>query len=92
MLELEAARAKEKFEDPVRAFERFLELSRWDLSEVEVKKVGDSVRVRCVSTVLTGEWTALLAKFVEGVMNGMGYKTVHADCLKGMIVLRAKKV
>lgn len=81
---------KEKFEEPVEVFGRFLELSRWDLSEVEVKEVGNSVRVRCVSTVLTSEGTELLAKFVEGVMNGMGYKTERVDCLRGMIILESK--
>ena len=81
---------KEKFEEPIEAFGRFLELSRWDLSEVEVKEVGNSVRVRCVSTVLTSEGTELLAKFVEGVMNGMGYKTERVDCLRGMIILESK--
>lgn len=81
---------KEKFDDPVKAFACFLELSRWDLNEVEVKDLGDSVKIRCVSTVLTNEGTELLAKFIEGVMDGLGYKTEKVDCLKGMIILEAK--
>ena len=81
---------KEKFENPVEAFRCFLELSRWDLNEVEVKDMGDSVKVRCVSTVLTSEGTELLAKFIEGIMNGLGYKTEKIDCLKGMIILECK--
>jgi hypothetical protein len=82
---------KEKFDDPVDAFKHFLELSRWDLNEVDVKKTADSVKVRCVSTVLNVEGTKLLAKFIEGVMNGLDYQTVHVDSLKGMIILEAKK-
>jgi len=81
---------KEKFDNPVKAFGCFLELSRWDLNEVEVKELVGSVRIRCVSTVLTTEGTELLAKFIEGVMDGLGYKTEHVDCLKGMIILESK--
>lgn len=82
---------KEKSDNPVETFGRFLELSRWDLNEVEVKDLGDSVKVRCVSTVLSNAGTELLAKFIEGVMDGLGYKTEKADCLKGMIILESKR-
>ncbi len=81
---------KEKFEDPITAFGCFLELSRWDLNDVEVKEVNGVVKLRCVSTVLTDEGTELLARFVEGVMDGMGYKTDRVDILKGMIILHSK--
>ena len=81
---------KEKFENPVEAFGCFLELSRWDLNEVQVKEAGSSVKVRCISTVLTNEGTELLSKFIEGVMDGMGYKAEKIDCLKGMIFLEFK--
>jgi hypothetical protein len=83
---------KEKFRDPVDAFRHFLELSRWDLNEVDVRVDGDSVKVRCVSTVMSVEGTALLAKYIEGVMNGLGYLTTkHSDVLKGMIILESKR-
>jgi len=81
---------KEKFDNPVTVFGCFLELSRWDLNEVEVKDLGGSVKIRCVSTVLTNEGTELLAKFIQGVMDGLGYKTVRIDILKGMIILESK--
>ncbi|HKZ87730.1 MAG TPA: hypothetical protein VJ066_01065 [Candidatus Bathyarchaeia archaeon] len=81
---------KEKFDNPVKAFGCFLELSRWDLNEVEVKELMSSVKIRCVSTVLTNEGTELLARFIEGVMDGLGYKTERLDCLKGMIILESK--
>ena len=82
---------KERFEDPVAALKSFLEASRWDLSEVEVTKQGSTAKVRCVSTVLTEEATEVLAKFVEGIMQGMGYQTEKSDCLKGMIVLEFRR-
>jgi len=81
---------KERFGDPVQAFKNFLEVSRWDLSEVEVKEDGNTVKLRCVSTVLTTEGTELLAKFIEGAMHSIGYQTEKSDCVKGMIVLAFK--
>ena len=82
---------KERFDDPVKALESFLEASRWDLSEVEVKKLGATAKVRCVSTVLSEDATQLLAKFIEGIMQGIGYQTEKSDILKGMIVLEFKR-
>jgi hypothetical protein len=82
---------KEKFLNPVEAFQHFLELSRWDLNEVNVKESGYYVKVRCVSTVMSLEGTKLLAKYIEGVMNGIGFSTTRTDCLKGMIILEFKK-
>jgi len=77
----------EKFEDPIQAFKKFLEATRWDLSEVEVKQNEHTVKFRCISTLLTGKATDLLAKFIEGAMHSMGYPTAKCDTLKGMILL-----
>ena len=84
---------KETFPDPVVAFRHFLELSRWDLNEVDVKVNGgsDSLKVRCVSTVMSIEGTQLLSKYIEGVLGGLGYKTLHLDVLKGLIILESKR-
>jgi hypothetical protein len=81
----------EKFPNPVEAFGHFLALSRWDLNEVDVKKEGEKVKVRCVSTVITLENTLLLARYVEGVLAGLGYMVEHTETLKGMAILSSKK-
>jgi hypothetical protein len=82
---------KEKFRDPVKALKEFLEATRWDLSEVEVKQNKDSLKFRCISTLLTGESTELLAKFIEGAMHSIGYRTDKSDAMKGMIILNFTK-
>jgi len=82
---------KEKFEDPVQALKSFLQATRWDLSEVEVRQDESTVKLRCVSTVLTTEATELLSKFVEGAMHSIDYKTEKSDTLKGMIVFEFKR-
>ena len=70
----------EKFSDPITVFSRFLELSRWDLNEVDVKPDGNALKIQCVSTVMSLESTTMLAKFVEGAMDGIGYKLAGKDC------------
>ena len=82
---------KEKFNDPVQAFKKFLEATRWDLSEVEVKQDQNVVKFRCISTLLTGKATELLATFIEGAMHVIGYRTERSDTLKGMIILEFKR-
>lgn len=77
---------KEKFENPIQALKSFLQATRWDLDEVEIKQDKNVVKLRCVSTVLTTEGTELLAKFVEGAMHSIGYQTEKSDYVKGMIV------
>jgi hypothetical protein len=81
---------KEKFETPVKALKSFLETTRWDLNEVEARQEEKTVKLRCVSTTLTTEATELLAKFIEGAINGLGYQTQKTDCLKGMILIEFK--
>jgi len=81
----------EKFEDPVQALKKFLEATRWDLSEVDVRQNQNIVKFRCISTLLTGKATELLAKFIEGAMHSIGYQTDKIDTLKGMILLDFKK-
>jgi hypothetical protein len=51
-----------------------------------VKRFGMTARVRCVSTVLSAEATYLLARFIEGIMQGIGYQIQKNDVLKGMII------
>jgi len=82
---------KEKFADPVRALKIFLDASRWDLSEVEVKRDGVKAKIRCVSTVLSKEATEALSRYIEGMMDGIGYDVEHKDFLKGMILLQFKE-
>ena len=82
----------EKFTDPVDTFKHFLELSRWDINEVDVTRDAlGSVKIRFVSTVISLENTVLLSKFVEGVLVGLGYTVENTDAMKGITIVKAKK-
>jgi hypothetical protein len=78
---------KQKFSSPVESFNHFLQLSRWDLNEIDLKEdITGRVKVRCVSTVMSIEGTRLLEKFINGALVGMGYKLSSSECLKGLII------
>lgn len=82
---------KGRFKHPIEALKSFLEISRWDLDEVEVTSSGDVWSLRCVSTVLSVKGTEMLAKFIEGVIRGLGYEILQTDYIKGMINVEFKK-
>ncbi|MGF3521615.1 MAG: hypothetical protein ACQXXJ_00780 [Candidatus Bathyarchaeia archaeon] len=84
---------KEKFSDPVQAFKSFLEVTRWDLNEVDLTRdrQGDFVKLRFISTLLSNDETAFLAKFAEGVMSSLGYHLVNCDSLRGIAAMEFKK-
>ncbi|MEM0489514.1 MAG: hypothetical protein QW707_10025 [Candidatus Bathyarchaeia archaeon] len=78
---------KERFSDPIAALKCFLEVTRWDLNEVEAIKEDKAVMLRCISTALSIKATELLCKFLEGVITGLAYKVQNIECLRGMIII-----
>jgi hypothetical protein len=81
---------KERFSSPLKTFQVLLKVMRWDLDEVEIAQNTSNVKIRCVSSSLNSEGTDLLAKFIAGATNGMGYNTEKIDCMKGMIIMELK--
>jgi hypothetical protein len=77
---------REKSQDPLQSLKTFLEVTRWDLNEVEVERERRAVKLRCVSTSHTARTTELLAKFVEGLINGLGFQVQRIDWMRGIIV------
>lgn len=78
-------------EHTLEAFGRFLSLSRGELSEVEVTP-GDPVKLRCVSSLISLQYTKLLQNYLEGVIHSLGYETIRRECLKGLILLEFKLI
>ena len=78
---------REKSQDPLQSLKTFLEVTRWDLSEVEVEQEGRTFKLRCVSTSHTARATELLTKFVEGLISGLGYQVQKVDWMRGIIIV-----
>ena len=76
---------KVKGGDHVELFGEVLKVTNWDLNDVEFKREGSSISLRCISFTMSIENTFLLMTFIEGVMNTLGYKTANQECMRGMI-------
>ena len=77
----------EKFSNPVQALADLLEIARWDLNEVDVKKINNKINLRCTSTSLTKEGSELLLKFISGALEGMNCKILKNEYMKGLILV-----
>jgi len=77
----------EKFDNPVQSLADLLQAARWDLNEVDVKKINGKIKFRCTSTALTNEGTELLLKFIEGALAGMDYEIVKSEFMKGLVLV-----
>lgn len=80
-----------KYEDPLRVLEKFLGAKEWELNEISVVNGKDKVRIKCVSSILSGENTELLVKFVDGIMHELKCKPVKQEFIKGVVLLEYKK-
>lgn len=77
---------RDRFDNPLQKLKKFLETVRWDLSEVEFRQEDKKIKFRCVTPTHTTKTTEQLAKFVEGVMRGLGYSTAKIEYVKGIII------
>ena len=77
----------EKFGNPVQSLADLLTAARWDLNEVDVKRVDDTIKFRCTSTALTKEGTEMLLRFIEGALEGMYYKVLKSEFMKGLVLI-----
>jgi len=83
---------KGKVANPVKFLGELLKATRWDLDEVEVEDQGENVKFKCVSTAISTEGTACLRSFIEGAMHSLGYAKESQEEMKGIIILKFKKL
>ncbi|MCX8178152.1 MAG: hypothetical protein N3F10_07690 [Candidatus Bathyarchaeota archaeon] len=80
-----------KDESPFDVFIRSLSFMGWGIKEVTCQKSEDKIGLKCFSLTLSRENTKLLLKFVEGVMNALGYEMADSQCLRGVIEAEFKR-
>ena len=56
-----------------------------------MEEESEVVKVRCVSPLLPLQNTELLVRFVEGVMDSLGYKVKNEDFMRGIVLLEFEK-
>ncbi len=83
--------AKFHDQDPIEMLRRLLAACAWDLTDVHLSREVDLVKLRCVAPYLPMENTDLLSKYLEGVMQSLGYEPSKNDTMRGIILLEFKK-
>lgn len=83
---------KVKDGDPAEAFMETLKSMGWDIKDVVFERHGRSAVFKCFSLTLSLENTALLSKFIEGVMEAIGYEVLNRSHLRGVIEIDLKKL
>jgi hypothetical protein len=79
-------------EDEALSFlEKDLKLS-WNLNEVEIKNKDHTASIRCVSFMMSQEFTELLQNYISGVMTSMRYKEAEKNYIRGIITLKYNKI
>lgn len=83
--------AKFHDQDHVEVLSGLLRYCAWDVADVSVSKDGDIVKVRCLAPYLPSENTELFSKYLEGVMESLGYKAFRNETLRGIVLLEFRR-
>ena len=78
-------------QEPFKAVEKVLKVLLWGASDLAVIRSEDQVMVRCIGQKFPLSYTMLLASFLEGIGNALGYKTVGKDVSQGVILIAFKQ-
>jgi len=81
--------SKMKPEETLSFFEKELQLT-WNLDEARIEG-KDEITVKFTSFLMSAEMTDLLLKYIDGVMESLGYRMVERDYLRGMGTLRYQR-
>lgn len=82
---------KVRREDPIDVFGEMLKATGWNIKDVVFERRGDKLVFKCFSLMLSLENTALLMKFIVGVMETLGYEVISQNYLRGVIEIEFRK-
>ncbi|MBS7609654.1 hypothetical protein KEJ19_03665 [Candidatus Bathyarchaeota archaeon] len=83
--------AKFHDQDPMEVLSKLLRSCAWDVTDVSVSRDGEGVKVRCLAPYLPSENTELFSKYLEGIMDSLGYCVSKNDTLRGIILLEFRR-
>jgi len=83
--------AKFHDQDPVEMLRRRLVTCAWDVTDINLLRNGDQVKLRIVAPHLPAENTELFSKHLEGIMQSLGYRLEKNDTMRGIIFLEFAK-
>lgn len=77
--------------DQLDVVKSFMKASLWNLDDFIVEAKMGSVGIKCFSPNLNVECVEMLAKFLHGMFNALGYNVKKNRCLRGIIVMELEK-
>ena len=75
--------------DPLSAYERELKVFGWNILSVTFERSEESVSVRILSPRFSMTYSVLFNRYLEGVLEGCGYKVTFNEVGRGNIRLEA---
>jgi hypothetical protein len=75
-------------EDKLEIVRRFVEANLWNLQEFTLDSSKDKIEVKCFSPNLSLECVEMLAQFLHGMFDSLGYSVNSNKCLRGMIHMK----
>ena len=70
---------------------RIFETGIFNVTDLDLSKKDRFLEVKCIAPTLTNENTRLLLAFLEGILEGIGYKVTKKDYARGIITLTVKR-
>jgi len=81
-----------KFERPLEVLPSLLSTCLWQLSEVKVEvREGGTTNVNIIAPNTDQHLLELTGKYLEGLMNALGYRAVKSDIVRGVAILEFLK-
>jgi superfamily I DNA/RNA helicase len=81
-----------KFERPLEVLPSLLSTCLWHLSEVKVEtRTEGKTFVNIIAPNIDQQFLELTGKYLEGVMNALGYRAVKSDIVRGVAILEFLK-
>lgn len=77
--------------EPFDMVEKLLNTCFWDSSEIRIIRDGEKVALNRLSPNDSIEYTEMISKFLEGIVNSFGYETKQNDVSKGLIAFNFEK-
>lgn len=74
-------------QNPLEVVHSFMKASIWNLDEFSIDTSKEKIDVKCFSPNLSLECTEMLAKFLEGVFDSLGYTIESNTHLRGIITM-----
>ena len=75
--------------DPLLACTRDLKVFGWNISEVNFERSGNRAYIRILSPRFTEAYTALLSRYLEGMLGTLGYIITYKEIGRGNVRLEA---